>query len=309
MGIGVISFARSLARDRPDVLLLLGDRFEMHAAATSALPLRIPVAHLHGGELTQGAFDDALRHSITKLSHLHFASTEAAGRRIVQLGEEPWRVTISGAPSLDGLREVPTAREASDLVKSLGLPEGDFLLVTYHPETLGTDPVADAARAVLDAIAEAELPAVLTAANNDPGGRGINRLFAEFAAGREKTAFVPTLGAQRYRAAMARAVAMVGNSSSGIVEAGSLGLPVVNVGERQRGRERGLNVVDAPTSRAEIAAAIRRVTHPAFRRSLDGMQNPYDRGGAAPIILGKLRTVDLGASLLTKRFFDLPEVR
>jgi UDP-hydrolysing UDP-N-acetyl-D-glucosamine 2-epimerase len=175
MGLAVMGFAEAYARTRPDLLLVLGDRFEMHAAALAALPFRIPVAHVHGGELTRGAMDDALRHSMTKLSHLHFVSTEEHARRVVQLGEEPWRVQTCGAPSLDLLRDfLPMPREAFAAEHGFRPPE-TFLLATFHPETLARESAEAQAGELLAALDELGLPVVFTYPNADAAGRSVLR--------------------------------------------------------------------------------------------------------------------------------------
>src|SRR6267154_890765 len=176
MGRGTIGFAQAYTRQRPDLLLVLGDRFEMHSAVVAALPLKIPVAHIHGGELSEGAIDDALRHSITKMSHLHFVATETYGNRVIQMGEEPWRVVISGAPALDNLKmiELPTRAQ---LAKDYGLREEEsFLLVTYHPVTLEHEQTEEQMTALLEALGESDMAVVFTYPNTDTGNRAIIQL-------------------------------------------------------------------------------------------------------------------------------------
>lgn len=306
LGIGVMGFARAFSRTRPDVLVLLGDRFEMFAAAAAATPLRIPLAHIHGGEASTGAIDESFRHAITKLSHLHFASTQAYADRIVQMGEHPSRVIVSGAPSLDGIRDLPpidtVAFERRFNVPSTLAP----LLVTYHPVTLEVGALDAQLDALFGALEDVGLPVVLTDPNADEGGAVIRARADAFARDRQHVYRVANFGRQGYFDAMRLASAMVGNSSSGIIEAASFGLPVVNIGTRQDGRIRGGNVIDTACDRAAIADAIRQATSPAFRSSLRGLGNPYDRGGAARIIAERLSSVPLDESLLRKRFHDLP---
>ncbi len=306
MGRGVQGFGRSYGLTRPDVVVVLGDRFEMFTAALAALPFRIPVAHIHGGEITVGAFDDALRHATTKLSHLHFVSTTAYARRVLQLGEEPWRVMVAGAPSLDNLAAIEFRRRER-LEQDLGLRLGDrFLLMTFHPATLeGGDPAAQV-RTLLAAVEETGLPCIVTLPNADPGGQAIRAVVRERAAATPRLQPVESVGPTAYFSLMALATAMVGNSSSGIIEAASFGLPVVNVGSRQEGRVRGSNVVDvAPTAEA-IGAGLRRVLDPAFRASLDCV-NPYGDGHAAGRIVERLTRVEIDDRLLVKRFADTPK--
>lgn len=305
MGLTTQGFARAFARSRPDLLLVLGDRFEMHAAALAALPFTIPLVHIHGGELTAGAIDDALRHSLTKLSHLHFVATEAYAARVRQLGEEPWRVTVSGAPGLDALAGfVPLA--AAELEARIGLPlDPAPLLVTFHPVTLEPGQAGQQLTELLAALDLAGLPVLFTAPNADAGGRLIVSLLADYVARRPQTRLVTSLGSAGYFSLMTHAAAMVGNSSSGLIEAPSFALPVVNVGDRQEGRVRAANVLDVGYGRQQIAAAIARATEPAFRKSLAGLPNPYGDGRAAARIIEVLKTVAIDPRLLKKRFCDL----
>ena len=302
MGLGLIGFAQAYDRVLPDVLLVLGDRFEMHAGALAALPFKIPIAHIHGGEISEGAFDDALRHSITKLSHLHFVSTEEYARRVMQMGEEPWRVSVSGAPSLDNLRNVALLGR-QELEARFGLfLKGDPLLVTYHPVTLEYEQTEWQMSELLAAIQALDLPVVFTLPNADTNGRVIKRMMENCVKEHPKARIVDNLGTQGYFSLMACAVAMVGNSSSRIIEAPSFKLPVVNIGTRQDGRVRSKNVLDVGYSRAEIREAITRAISPGFRAGLDGLVNPHGDGHAAERIVGKLKETKLGEELLVKRF-------
>lgn len=306
MGLGTIGFAQAFARVQPDLLLILGDRFEMHSAAVAALPFRIPLAHVHGGESTEGLIDEPIRHSLTKMSHLHFASAELHARRIVQMGEEPWRVTVSGAPSLDKLAELelPTTAE---LEAQLGLSLVEpTLLATYHPVTLEYEQTAERLGAFLSALDAVDAQVVFTAPNADTGGHAVLRLIQEFVQSHPRARIVTSLGSAAYFGLMRDAAAMVGNSSSGIIEAASFELPVVNVGIRQRGRLRPANVIDADDNRDAMLGAVHRALEPAFRESLRGLSNPYGDGHAAERIVARLCAVDLDSRLLLKRFHDLP---
>lgn len=306
IGLGVLGFAPLFARERPDLLLVLGDRFEMWAATIAALPFAIPIAHLHGGERTEGAMDEAIRHSITKQSHLHFVATEAYRQRVIQLGEAPWRVTVSGAPALDNLQQLPLLpREA--LEQALGIPlEPAPLLVTFHPATLEHEQAGAQLNALLGALEEVGLPVLFTYPNADTGGRAMIDAIERWVRPRPNAWAVATLGTQRYFSAMRHAAAMVGNSSSGIIEAASFELPVVNIGSRQQGRLRGANVRDVAPDREQIVAAIREATSPRFRAGLAGMVNPYGDGHAAARIVEVLESVPLDERLIQKRFHDLP---
>lgn len=302
-GLGVIGLANAYRRLRPDMLLLLGDRYEMLAAAAAGLPFSLPIAHVHGGETTQGSMDEWIRHALTKLSHLHFPATEGYARRIVQMGEEPWRVVVSGAPALDNLARLPPL-EPEELERRFGIPAAEsFLLVTYHPDTIepaATDGQLDELLAALD---HAEAPLVFTYPGADLGGRSVAERIQRYAEGRD-AAVVASLGAQAYFTLMSRALAMVGNSSSGIIEAPSFGLPVVNVGERQRGRLRTANVIDVPCERSAIRAAIAKAVSPQFRAGLEGLANPYGDGRAAERIVARLKEVALDERLLAKAFHE-----
>ena len=304
IGRGVVEFASAFDRSRPDLLVVLGDRFDMLAAGIAALPLAIPLAHVHGGESTEGAIDEAIRHSLTKLSHLHFAATEESARRIVQLGEEPWRVVVSGAPALDVARGFePLPGEA---LAELGLRlDGPTLIVTYHPVTLQHARATEEVDAVLAAVDESGLAAVLTYPNADTGHGAVIEAIERFAASADRYTLVRNLGTDAYFTLLGRAAAMVGNSSSGIIEAASFGLPVVDVGIRQQGRIRGRNVVHADSDRGSIGAALRRALSPEFRESLAGLENPYGDGSASERIVERLATVPLDQKLLVKRFHDL----
>lgn len=230
-------------RIRPDAILATGDRLDMFPAAMASLPFNIPLVHLHGGEITEGAIDDRIRHALTKLSHLHCASSPSARERLLALGEEDWRIHVTGAPGLDTLRSAPRMTAAA-FAAACGLTDIDGLrLVTIHPETNSTDPQAPSA-AVLEALAARPAPTLLTAPNSDPGGREMRQRVEVFTERYPWAHFRATLGPRLYANALRHAAVMVGNSSSGIIEAGFFGLPVINVGARQKGRERGSNVID-----------------------------------------------------------------
>ena len=305
MSRGTAGFAAAYERIRPDLVLLLGDRFEMHSAAVAAVPFRVPVAHIQGGELTQGAIDEQFRHSITKLAHLHFASTELYGRRLRQMGEEPWRVVVSGAPAIDNLLQ-REALSRGELEQRLGLElDGGTLLVTYHPVTLEFDETPRQLEELLAALGASGRSIVFTYPNVDTSGRTAIERLGAFVAEYPRARLVENLGSQGYLSLLRHAAAMVGNSSSGIIEAASFELPVVNVGTRQEGRLRPRNVIDVGYGRDEIAAGLVKALSPGFRESLRGLENPYGDGEAAERIVETLRTVELGPRLIVKRFQDL----
>ena len=306
MGLGLIGFAQAYARFRPDILLVLGDRFEMHAAALAALPFKIPVAHIHGGEITEGAIDDALRHSITKLSHLHFVAMDEYARRVVQLGEEPWRVIVSGAPSLDNLKSLRLL-SACELENHFGFSLAKPpLLVTFHPVTLEHEQTEWQVKELLSAVDRSGLPIIFTLPNADTSNYTARRLIEDFVKERASSYLVSNLGLQAYFSVMSVAAAMVGNSSSGIIEAPSFQLPVVNVGSRQKGRIRADNVVDVGYGSDEILLGLHRALDPSFRLRLRSLKNPYGNGCASETIVQALKKIPMDSSLITKRFVDVP---
>lgn len=301
-GMAVIGFADALDRLRPDLVVALGDRFEMHSAGVAAVPLGIPLAHVHGGELTEGAMDDLYRHSLTKLAHLHLVATESHASRVRQMGEEPWRVTVTGALAIDDLCR-GSVLTPEELRQSLGLSDSaPPSLVTLHSATRSSLSPLQQAGEVLRALDELPGPIVVTAPNADPGGDEIRRYLEEFARSRPDTVVIDSVGTMTYRSLMATSRLMVGNSSSGIIEAASFQLPVVNVGARQDGRERPANVLDVPYRREAIAAAIRRALEPAFRAGLNGLKNPYGDGRAADRAAAALRRGLAETDLLVKRW-------
>jgi UDP-hydrolysing UDP-N-acetyl-D-glucosamine 2-epimerase len=304
MSRAVAGFADVFASTRPDLVFVTGDRFEMFAAAAAAVPFAIPMAHLHGGELTQGAFDDPLRHAITKLSHVHFASTAVYARRIAQLGESPDRIHVVGAPSLDNLADLPI-EGCGSLEARLDLSlETPPLLVTLHPETLRYAEVQRQAAAVLAALEELELPCVFTGPNPDTGSDQIRTAFESFCRRHAHSRYIPHLGQSAYFELMRRAAAMVGNSSSGIIEAPSFQLPVVNIGDRQQGRLQAGNVVNAPFDGLVIAGAIRKAISPSFCASLVARPNPYGDGQASSRIVAVLENLPPRDALVHKPFVD-----
>jgi UDP-N-acetylglucosamine 2-epimerase (non-hydrolysing)/GDP/UDP-N,N'-diacetylbacillosamine 2-epimerase (hydrolysing) len=307
IGLGVIGFADALARLQPDVLVVLGDRFEILAAAQAALALNIPLAHLHGGETTEGAIDEAIRHSISKMAHLHFVAAEDYRRRVIQLGEQPERVFTVGGLGLDNILKLPLlAREELEAALDFKLGPVNFL-VTYHPVTLGQDSTEQAVSALLDALdtfPQARL--IITKANADAGGRIVNRMLEEYAARQPQRIYLSTsLGQLKYLSAMRLVDVVIGNSSSGLIEAPALRKPTVNLGERQRGRLRAGSVIDCAETREAIAAAIRQALSPEFQHTAATCASPYGTGGAGGRIVEVLKSVSLDG-ILRKTFYDLP---
>lgn len=306
MGLGTIGMADALARQQPDILVVLGDRFEILAAAQAALVARIPIAHLHGGEVTEGAFDDSIRHAITKMSHLHFVATEEYRRRVIQLGEAPERVFKVGAPGLEHLLRTALPSKA-ELEEALGIAlDPPVFLVTYHPVTLADEDPAVAMGHLLDALDSfPDARVVLTYANADTYGRRLIAMVEEFAAKRPGRAVaVSSLGQRRYLGVMALASAVIGNSSSGIVEAPAMGVPTVNLGIRQAGRTRASSVIDCAEETDAIADAIESALGGERAEVAGIVPNPYGNGEVAASVIDVLSSVDLPA-LIPKRFYDL----
>lgn len=290
MGLGVLGFADALDRLRPDVLVVLGDRFEALAIVQSALIMKIPVAHLHGGEITEGAYDDSIRHAISKLSYLHFTSTESYRQRVIQLGEAPQRVFNVGAVGLDHLARSPLMSR-DELSQSLGFDlSKPFLLVTYHPVTLSEESPHASFQALLDALDRfPEYSVILTYPNADNGGRAIIPLLEEYAQQAPgRVLAIPSLGFKRYLSAVAMASAVVGNSSSGVIEVPSFKVPTVNIGARQDGRLAAESVLHCAADAEAIAAALRQALSPAFSRLCAEVVNPYGAGDASSQIVNVL---------------------
>ncbi len=306
IGIAALGLAEQLGAIRPDILLLIADRYEMLAPASVALALRIPVAHIEGGETSEGAIDDAVRNALTKMGHIHFTSTFAARWRVIAMGEEEWRVHRAGAPSLDHLRRstLLTRRELEEkLACDLEIPP---LLISYHPVTLAGDTLEETG-ALFSALGEVPGQLLFSYPNADAGSRALIERTRGFLGARGSGRVFVNLDAVTYWSLLGQAQVLVGNSSSGIMETASFGLPTVNIGIRQQGRERAKNVVDAPAESSAIVAAIAAGCRPEFRTSLQGMSNPYGDGAASEKIAEVLATVPLGPKLLMKRAVPLNE--
>jgi len=289
-------------RREPELAVVLGDRYELLSVMTAAVLHGIPVAHLHGGEVTEGAIDDSIRHAITKLSHLHLCANEAYAARIRSMGEEPWRVHVTGAPSLDRLREQADRCSRHDLEEAVGMPiKHPFGLLTYHPPTADPDRCLEELEALLAASSPLET-VVVTFPGADPGGQSIIERVSRWQGERDGVALVKSLG-PLYPRALADADIVLGNSSSGLVEAPTFGVPVVNVGDRQQGRVRWAGALDVPGDAQLVAAAVRQGLDPGFRASLADAVNPYGDGHAAPKIIELLVNEPLDA-LRRKRFVD-----
>jgi GDP/UDP-N,N'-diacetylbacillosamine 2-epimerase (hydrolysing) len=306
MGLGLIGFADAWQELRPDLVVLLGDRFEIFAAAAAALVSRIPIAHLHGGETTEGAFDEAIRHSLTKMAQLHFVAAEDYRRRVLQLGENPHHVHLVGGLGIDAISRVRLL-DRDALEAALGMRFGARnLLVTFHPATLDEGGAVRQMRALfeaLDALPETRL--IFTLPNADTEGRALIPLIEEFVAARPLARAYPSLGNLRYLSCLQFVDGVVGNSSSGLLEAPSFGIGTVNIGMRQRGRLKAASVIDCEANSEAVSAALQQLYSADFRATLAGVSNPYGEPGAARRIVEAIAATPL-AGLVRKTFHDMP---
>ena len=306
MGLALIGYGEALQRLKPDMVVVLGDRFETFCMAAAAQVCRLPLAHIHGGETTQGAIDEAFRHSITKMSHLHFASCEAYRQRIIQLGEAPDRVFNVGALGVENIRRT-SLMERSELAEAIGFTlEKPYFLVTFHPVTLEKTTSEEQFRSLLDALdVFPEYNVIFTKANADTDGRVINRLIDDYVEKRpERCLVVTSLGMHRYLSAMKYATAAIGNSSSGIVEAPSFKISTINLGDRQKGRTQADSILNCSPDANAIRQTIGHALSPAFQESLSGISNPYDRPSTCSTIVGLLENVDI-FGITKKTFHDV----
>ena len=303
VGLGLIGFADTFTRLQPDLVLLLGDRYEIFSAAQAALFARIPLAHIAGGDTTEGAYDEAIRHSISKMAHIHLVTNSEAERRLIQLGEDPAHVHNVGSPALDRLAELELlGREALETSLGFHLRQRN-LLITHHPVTLAQDRGMAEARELFEALAALgdEVGLIFTKSNADVGGQGINRMIDEFVEQHDNAVAHTSLGQLRYYSLMAQVDAVVGNSSSGLYEAPSFKLPTVNIGDRQKGRLKAGSVLDCPASKAAILETI----HQAWEMDCSLVKNPYGDGHSMERIMAILRGVPSFDALLHKHFHDL----
>lgn len=300
IGVATLGLADVLSKLRPDILLLIADRYEMLAPASVATALRIPIAHIEGGEISEGAIDDAIRNALTKLSHVHFVSTELAKQRVMAMGEEAWRVVRAGAPSLDHLTHSQLLnRHELEEALDLRLAEAP-IVIAFHPVTLSEDSDAEVS-ALFDALEQLTGPFVFCFPNADVGHQAIIDRAQGFCQSRTEARLFINLHPIHYWSLLGHARWMMGNSSSGIMETPSLALPCINIGLRQQGRERALNIIDVPGEKGAIISAAERAESTAFKESLEGMLNPYGDGQAASKIVETLTQIPLGYALLRKR--------
>ena len=293
MGLGVLGFTDALSRLKPDALVILGDRFEALAAAQTAMILRIPVVHLHGGEITEGAYDDAIRHAITKLSHIHCTSTDVYRKRVIQLGEAPERVKNVGAIGLDHLSR-SSFLTLGELSKSLNFSlTQSYFLVTYHPVTLADEKPEISFQALIDALDEfPEYQVILTYPNADDGGRRIIPLLEAYASKNpHRVLAIKSLGQVRYLSAVKYAAAVVGNSSSGIIEVPSFDVATIDIGMRQQGRLAAKSVIHCSPNKKDIVNAIQNGINKSYKYSNEAIDNPYGQGDASGQIIKLLKEI------------------
>jgi len=306
MGLALIGFADALNESKPDLIVVLGDRFEIFAAVSAALVARIPVAHLHGGETTEGAFDEALRHSITKMSHLHFVAAEEYRRRVLQLGEQPERVFLVGGLGIDNIKRLQLLDRAA-LEESLDFKLGPkSLLITFHPVTLETATAEAQLAELLVALAALEdTQLIFTMPNADTDGRKLIAMVRAFVEQHANARAYTSLGQLRYLSCIAQVDGVVGNSSSGLAEVPSFKKGTINIGDRQRGRLQAASVIQCDPTRQSISAAIETLYSSRFKNSLSSVRNPYGDGGACEKILATIKHMPL-EGLAKKSFYDLP---
>jgi GDP/UDP-N,N'-diacetylbacillosamine 2-epimerase (hydrolysing) len=307
MGLGVIGFADTYERLQPDIVLVLGDRFEIFAAASAALIAGIPIAHLHGGETTEGAFDEAIRHSITKMSHLHFVAADEYRQRVIQLGEQPERVFNVGGMGIDAIKRIKLLNR-EELEKSLDFHLGEKnLLITFHPVTLedGGSSAAQMAElfTALDELDNTRL--IFTMPNADTGGRKLSAMVSGFSERHSNACVFTSLGQLRYFSCLAQIDGVVGNSSSGLAEAPSFGIGTINIGDRQKGRLKADSVIDCQPNSQDILKALGHLYSPEFQQTLKSVKSPYGTGGASGTIAKILADHPL-ENILKKRFYNLP---
>ena len=305
-GLGLIGFADLFDRSRPDVVVVLGDRFELFAVASAALFAAIPIAHIHGGEVTTGAFDEAIRHSITKMASLHFTAAEAYRKRVIQLGEQPDTVFNVGAPGLENIQKISLLTK-EETEQSLGLKLGQkSLLVTWHPVTLEPGRAKQDLKVLLDALDKLDdTKFVFTKSNADNEGRSLNRIIVDYVTSCPEKAVVHTsLGQLRYLSTLKQVTGVIGNSSSGIIEAPSVKTGTINIGRRQEGRVRASSIIDCDPDLESICSAFERLFSPEFQSLVQHTRNPHDGGPVSENILRILRQEE-SRGWRKKPFFDV----
>lgn len=306
MGLGMISFSEALDELKPDILVVLGDRFEIFAAAAAATIERIPIAHIHGGEVTEGVIDEPMRHSITKMAHLHFTATEEYRKRVIQLGEQPDRVFNVGTPGLDNVYKL-TFLNRKEFEKVIDWPLGEKnAVVTFHPVTLEENTSKEQFEALLEALDDfPNLHVIFTKPNADTGGRIITQLIEQYVTRHPgRTCAFTSLGQLQYLSALNLVDVVLGNSSSGLIEAPSFQVPTINIGDRQRGRIKADSVIDSDPTKASIKSALEKAFSKEFRDMIQYVENPYGRGGASEEIKEVLKFWTLD-NVIKKSFYNL----
>jgi len=305
MGLGLIGFADALNDLKPDLIVVLGDRFEIFSAVTAALVARIPVAHLHGGELTEGAFDDAIRHSITKMSHLHFVAAEEYRQRVIQLGEQPDRVFLVGGLGIDNIKRLKLL-DREELEAAIDFKLGTKnLLITFHPVTLEAKTASEQMAELLAAMAELEdTQLIFTMPNADTDGRVLIKMVREFVAQHSNACAYTSLGQLRYLSCVSHVDGVIGNSSSGLAEVPSFRKGTVNIGDRQRGRLLAASVINCEPTRQSITAAVEKLYSLDFQKGLSKVTNPYGDGGASEKVVEIIKNHVLDG-MVKKAFYDL----
>lgn len=306
VGLGVIGFVDVFTELRPDLIVVLGDRFEILAAVTAALFIHVPVLHLHGGEVTEGVLDESMRHAITKMSHVHCVATEEYRHRVIQLGEQPSRVHCVGGLGVDAIHDIKLLTRV-ELEAALDFKFRDKnLLITFHPATLGGESIDNQMSALLAALNElSDTGLIFTLPNADAGGRELIAILQNFVKNKPNARAYASLGQILYLSCMAYCDGVVGNSSSGLLEAPTLKKGAINIGTRQRGRLRADNVINCRAELDEIRCALKRLYSPSFQSGLSEVHNPYGDGGASTRVLSIIKALDLN-NLMHKSFFDLP---
>lgn len=307
MGQALIFFGEYFDRNRPDAIVVLGDRYEMLAVCSAAMNARIPIIHIHGGETTEGAVDEAIRHSITKMSLLHFTATETYRKRVIQLGEDPDRVFNFGAPGVENVLNVETISK-EELEHECGVELGDrYAVGTFHPVTLEDNSARAQTQELLAAIKmHPDITWLFTKAGADAGGREVNEIFADYARENDDFYLVDSLGMRRYLSAVKGALFVIGNSSSGIIEVPSFHVPTINIGDRQKGRIAGESVINCEPDRSSIDAAIMKALDDGFRTSIAEAENPYEKDGTSKNIAEKIEDFILQDKLeVKKHFYDI----
>lgn len=305
MGLGLIGFADALSELKPDLIVVLGDRFEIFTVVTAALAARIPIAHLHGGEATEGLIDEAIRHSITKMSHLHFVAAKEYRQRVIQLGEQPERVFLVGGLGIDNIKRLKLL-EREELEETLDFKLGKKnLLVTFHPVTLETNTASQQMIELLSALAELkDTHLIFTLPNADTDGRELISLVEEFVANRSNARAYKSLGQLRYLSCVAQVDGVVGNSSSGLLEVPSFKKATVNIGDRQRGRLQAASIINCEPVSNSISKALDRIYDFEFQNTLERVSNPYGEGGASEKIVEVIKSVVLD-DVLKKHFYNI----